>query len=98
MVDKPRFTHAGNSYLWCVIVAGWLTIAHSVLHLIHYPVGIQWFILAALTVVSGSASVKLPSSPASISISETFVITAVLLFGPAEGTVLTAIDGLVISF
>jgi diguanylate cyclase (GGDEF)-like protein/putative nucleotidyltransferase with HDIG domain len=81
-----------------VIAVGSVAIAQSVLYLVHHPVGVQWFILAALTIVSGSASVKLPSSPASISISETFVITAVLLFGPAEGTVLTAIDGLVISF
>ena len=41
--------------------------------------------MAALTLVSGSATVRLPSSSASISISETFVFTAVLLYGPASG-------------
>jgi diguanylate cyclase (GGDEF)-like protein/putative nucleotidyltransferase with HDIG domain len=52
----------------------------------------------ALTLVSGSATVKLPSVPASISISETFVFTAVLLYGPAAGTLTVALDGLVISY
>jgi putative nucleotidyltransferase with HDIG domain len=61
-------------------------------------VGVQWFLLAALTLVSGSATVKLPSVPASISISETFVFAAVLLYGPSAGTLIVALDGLVISF
>jgi putative nucleotidyltransferase with HDIG domain len=50
-----------------------------------------------LTLISGSATVKLPSVPATISISETFVFTAVLLFGPAAGTLTVALDALVIS-
>ncbi len=54
--------------------------------------------LAALTLVSGSATVTLPSVPASISVSETFVFATVLLFGSAAGTVMVALDGLVISF
>jgi diguanylate cyclase (GGDEF)-like protein/putative nucleotidyltransferase with HDIG domain len=86
------------TYLFSVILVGSAVIGQSIFHLVQRPIGVQWFILAALTVISGSASVKLPSSPASISISETFVITAVLLYGPEAGTVLTALDGLVISF
>jgi diguanylate cyclase (GGDEF)-like protein/putative nucleotidyltransferase with HDIG domain len=97
-VSRPLLTRAGKVYLTSVIVTGSVVIAESIYHLVREPIGVQWFILAALTVISGSASVKLPSSPASISISETFVITAVLLYGPAAGTVLTALDGLVISF
>ena len=47
--------------------------------------------------VSGSATIKLPSLPATISVSETFVFTSVLLFGPAAGTMTVALDALVIS-
>src|SRR4029078_2988070 len=60
-------------------------------------IGWNWFLLAILTLVSGSATVKLPSVPATISISETFVFTSVLLFGPAAGTLTVALDALVIS-
>jgi len=97
-VSKQGLSRPAKIYLTAVIAAGSLVIARSIYQLIEEPIGIQWFILAALTVVSGSASVKLPSSPASISISETFVITGALLYGPAAGTVLTALDGLVLSF
>ena len=62
------------------------------------PVSYQWLILAALTLASGSAAVKVPSIPATVSVSETFVFTAVLLFGTAAGTLTVALDSLVISF
>lgn len=57
----------------------------------------QWFLLAALTLLSGSITVKLPSIPATISVSETFVFTSVLLFGTAAGTITVTLDGLIIS-
>jgi diguanylate cyclase (GGDEF)-like protein/putative nucleotidyltransferase with HDIG domain len=91
-------TRFGKFYLWAVIAAGFTVISLSINQLVAEPISSQWFILAALTLLSGSATVRLPSSSASISISETFVFTAVLLYGPAAGTVIVALDGLVISF
>src|SRR5262249_6340519 len=78
--------------------AGIAVITNSIVQLAVHPIGYEWFIIATLTLISGSATVRLPSSYASISISETFVFTAVLLYGPAAGTAITALDGLVISF
>ena len=94
-VALPRL---GRVYVWIVIVAVTLIIGDSLYEMYRAPVGYQWFLLAALTLLSGSATVRLPSSVASISISETFVITAVLLYGPAAGTLIVTLDGLVISF
>ena len=88
----------GRVYLGFVIAFGGSVIAHS-LYVVHFePLGYQWYILAALALLSGSATVQLPSVPASISVSETFVFAAVLLFGSAAGTVTVALEGLVISF
>src|SRR5882762_8396401 len=98
MASETGFSRVGKTYLWSVIAAGFAVIAGSMYELYVEPIGNQWFVLAALTLVSGSATVRLPSSYASISISETFVFTAVLLYGPAAGTVIVALDGLVISF
>src|SRR5436190_3183428 len=94
-VALPRF---GQVYIWVVIVAGTLIIGDSLYEMYRVPVGYQWFLLAALTLISGSTTVRLPSSIASITISETFVFTAVLLYGPSAGTLIVALDGLVISF
>ena len=98
MVSQAGFTQFGKAYLWSVIAAGFTVIGLSIHGLYVEPIGNQWFILAALTLISGSATVTLPSSSASISLSETFVFTAVLLYGPAAGTIIVALDGLIISF
>ena len=98
MVSPSGLTRSGRLYVWAVIAAGLAVVGGSISHLFIEPIGNQWFILAALTLISGSATVRLPSTYASISISETFVFTAVLLYGPAAGTVIVALDGLVGSF
>lgn len=98
MVSPSGLTRSGRLYVWTVIAAGLAVVGGSIYHLFVEPIGNQWFILAALTLISGSATVRLPSTYASISISETFVFTAVLLYGPAAGTVIVALDGLVGSF
>src|SRR5438874_760542 len=76
---------------------GFLVIGQSLVQLYEAPVGARWFLLALLTLISGSASIELPRANISISISEAFVFTAVLLYGPAAGTLTVALDGLVIS-
>ena len=98
MVSQAGFSRSAKIYLWSVIAAGFTVIGLSIHGLYVEPIGNQWFILAALTLISGSATVTLPSSYASISLSETFVFTAVLLYGPAAGTIIVALDGLIISF
>ena len=98
MVSESRFSSLGRSYLSSVIAVGIAVIAMSIQQLYAQQIGYPWFVLAALTLLSGSATLQLPSSYASISISETFVITAALLYGPAAATVIVSLDALAISF
>ncbi|HEY2908364.1 MAG TPA: hypothetical protein VGJ29_20835, partial [Vicinamibacterales bacterium] len=78
-------------YTWAVVLSGFLVISESLLHLYKAPIGTQWLLLAFLTLVSGSASVYLPWANISISISEAFTFTAVLLYGPEAGTLTVAL-------
>jgi diguanylate cyclase (GGDEF)-like protein/putative nucleotidyltransferase with HDIG domain len=93
-----RLPSWGRTYVSAVVVLGGATILYSAYQLHSRPIGWNWFILALLTLLSGSATVKLPSVPATISISETFVFTSVLLFGPAAGTLTVTLDVLAISW
>jgi diguanylate cyclase (GGDEF)-like protein/putative nucleotidyltransferase with HDIG domain len=88
----------GRLYVSAVVGLGGASILYSAYQLHARPIGWNWFILALLTLLSGSAAVKLPSVPATISISETFVVTSVLLFGPAAGTLTVTLDVLAISW
>src|SRR5262245_38169740 len=89
---------ASRVYLAVVISSGLLALGMCLLDVQVHPLPVQWYLLAALTLVSGSATVNLPTVGASISVSETFVFASVLLFGPSAGTITVALDGLVISF
>src|SRR5262245_14794765 len=97
MTSKQNFTDARHLYLAAVVLAGLAVVLHSLYDLYVRPVGYEWFILAGLTLLSGSFTVKVPTIPARLSVSETFVFAAVLLFGPAAATMVVALDSLVIS-
>jgi diguanylate cyclase (GGDEF)-like protein/putative nucleotidyltransferase with HDIG domain len=97
MGNHQRLPSWGKLYVIAVVGMGGATILYSAYQLHAKPIGWNWFILALLTLLSGSATVKLPSVPATISISETFVFTSVLLFGPAAGTLTVTLDVLAIS-
>src|SRR5215831_11059671 len=98
MPFSEPLTRFGRIYVYAVILGGLCVVLFSVRQVLAVPVGSQYFLLVALTLISGSATVRLPSIPASISISETFVFSAVLLYGPAAGTLMVALDGLMASF
>jgi putative nucleotidyltransferase with HDIG domain len=85
----------GQLYVAVVAAAGLLVVGHCITVLIAQPVGWEYVILAMLTLLSGSFTVRIPSFQARISVSETFVFTTVLLFGECAGTLTVALDVLV---
>jgi putative nucleotidyltransferase with HDIG domain len=92
--DLPR---SGQIFLATVICAGAVAIAHSSIALVRQPADWDWLILAALIIVTASFSIKVPSVNARLSVSEAFVIASVLSFGVHVGTVVVALDSLVLT-
>ncbi len=62
-----------------------------------HPPAPAWLALAALTVLTGSFTVKIPGLVARLSVSEPFVFAATLWFGPPVGAVTAALDALIMS-
>src|SRR3954464_12102392 len=85
-----------RAYVAPIVGIGTATLAYSVHRLYAEPLDEQWLILAGLTLLTGSFSVKVSSINAYISVSETFVIASVLLFGVEAGTVTVLLECLVI--
>ncbi len=88
---------AGRFYLGAVIATGVTVVLQSLLTLWREPVTYDWFVLAGLTLLSGSFTVRVPTISARLSVSETFVFATVLIFGPAAATAIVVLDTLVIS-
>lgn len=83
-------------YVSAVVTVGALVLGLSVHQLFVHPIGSEWLLLAGLTILTGSFSVKVPSINAYISVSEAFVFASVLLFGAEAGTVTVLLECLVI--
>src|SRR6266540_464449 len=94
LIQKP----SRHVYIAIVVCTGLIVVGQSLWQVVFYPPGLEWFILAGLTLLTGSFTIKVPSVAARISVSETFIFTSVLLFGPAAGTTTVVLDALVISF
>jgi len=84
-------------YVLAMLVAGCIVLAMSVSELWVVPPPAQWWVLVILTLISGSAVLKIPAVPVNFSISDVFTLTSAVVFGPAAGTALVAIDSLVLS-
>ncbi|MGE5245879.1 MAG: HD domain-containing phosphohydrolase [Betaproteobacteria bacterium] len=89
--------HAGSLYVGTAVVSGMLVLAASVRAMIAAPPDLRWVALAVLTVISGQLMLRMPAIPVSFSISDVFTFTAALMFGPAAGAVVVAIDAAVVS-
>ena len=97
MSTHTRLSLQGRWYVGAVIAAGGAAICVSLYDLAAGRIGVGWFLLAGLTLLSASMTVKVPTVSATISISETFVFTSLLVFGPSASALTVALDGLVAS-
>lgn len=97
-VTRPPLSPRVQAYVLVVFLLGVIVLALSANELASRPASfhLRWLPLAALTFGSGWLSIKLPGTRASISISETFNFAGTLLFGPAVGAALVALDATVI--
>src|SRR5215207_5844729 len=92
-----RLSNGGRAYLLGVSAVGLTITVYSLIQLILQRVDLQWLMLAALTLLTGTFTVRIPGVKARLSVSDTFVFTSVLLFGPAAGTITALLDALIIS-
>jgi putative nucleotidyltransferase with HDIG domain len=76
---------------------GTMAIAHAAAQLPTTPHPIAWVSFGLLALVIGSFALKVPGVAVRISLSDTFFLTSVLLFGPAPATVCIAVDSLVMT-
>lgn len=97
MIAADRLEKAGRAYFRLVPLAGICVLGWALLDLFLTPPSPAWLALAALTVLTGSFTVKIPGLVARLSVSEPFVFAATLWFGPSVGAVTAALDALIMS-
>jgi putative nucleotidyltransferase with HDIG domain len=84
-------------YLATIIAAGVGTLGLSIRSMVAAPPDFRWLVLGALTIASSQLMMRMPVAPVSFSISDILIFTTALMFGPAAGSVLVAIDAAALS-
>src|SRR5688500_9185017 len=84
-------------YVTTVCLAGLMTLAYSITAVTWSTSTYDWLLVAGLTLLTGSFTVKVPSVNARMSVSEAFVFAGVLLYGPEVATIIVALDTLIVS-
>ena len=95
--ELTRLSKLGQAYVLGVSIVGLVVAGNSLAELLVHQIDRQWLILAALTIFTGAFTVRIPGIPAHLSVSDTFVLVTVFLFGPAAGTIIALLDALIIS-
>jgi putative nucleotidyltransferase with HDIG domain len=88
------------TFVTVVFVLGFAAMAESLWHLDANLVRDQWkawVLLAVLVFGSGRFNVKVPTMAASLSISEVFLFSMVMIYGAAPAVITVAIDGLAVA-
>ena len=96
--DGPRDARVLSRYVAAVTALGLFAIAQSVSTLVTVPRPVEWLLLSVLAVAFGRLSLRVPGVPVHASMSDTFLFTSAMLFGPAPATVAMAADGFVLSW
>jgi len=94
---KRGLSPACRGYAIAIGAAGVLPIAWAAWTLATNHPHPAWYLVAGLAVLCGPLCVRIPSIHATISVSEGFIFTAALLFGPAAATAIAVVDGLAVS-
>jgi len=84
-------------YVTAVIATGFAVILHSALSVPAASWNLYALALAAVTIVSGRFTIKVPGRSVTVSVSEVFLFASIMLFGPAIPTLTVALDGLLAS-
>jgi putative nucleotidyltransferase with HDIG domain len=91
-------SRGGLAYVSAVAAIGIPLGAYCVFTLVRNHVPHEFLIFAALTLLSGRFTLKVPSVEAHFSPSEMFVFASVLLFGPEAGAITLAADSVLIAW
>ncbi len=97
-VDAPHATRVLSRYVAAVTALGLFAIAQSVTTLLGMPRPAEWLLFSVLAIAFGRLSLRIPGVPVHASMSDTFLLTSAMLFGPAPATVAMAADGFILSW
>jgi len=81
-----------------VTAVGGTVVLYSLASLPHMPHPLEWFLFAALAMLTATFTIKFSAVDASIAVDDTFVIVSAMLFGPGPAAVALAANSAALSW
>ena len=99
MVNQAQLTGTrslSNLYRWLIVVAGGAAIAYAAVRMPAPHFDLRFLLLASVTIVISSRfAVKIPRANTNVTVSDTFIFLALLVYGGFAGIFLAAAEGLI---
>ena len=82
-------------YQWLIVALGTLISVYYASHIPRELIDIRFLLLASLTIlISSRVAIKVPRLNTNVTISDTFIFLAILLYGGAAGILLAGAEGM----
>jgi len=91
---RPTIGRDTWSFVCVVVAIGAAVLVSALVSFVQTPLNVYVFLLAVLVFASSRFRIKVPGRSATVSVSEVFIFSSILLFGPAPATLTVALDGL----
>src|SRR6187455_2558858 len=98
MPQTTSYSLRQRLYFGVVIAAGCAIACISAAEIILAKLPSEWLVLGALTLLTGSFTIRIPRLSIRISVSDAFVFASVLIFDGSVATVIVAVDSVVATF
>ena len=85
-------------YTRTVTAVGGAVVLYSLASLVSMPHTLEWFLFAALAILTASFTIKIAAIDASVAVDDTFFMISAMLFGPGPAAVSLAADSCVLSW
>jgi hypothetical protein len=82
-------------YLYSTAWTGFILIAVSLYGMFSTAIDYRWVVLTAMAVLVATRTLRIPGINSKLSIADIFVLTNIILFGPAAGCVSAALEGFI---
>lgn len=90
-VNRDSF---GSVYMWSLVVAGAAIVLGSLYTLPFHELDARFFFLCLMVMASSLVAIRIPRVSGRITVADTFVFLAMLLFGGAAAILMSALEGI----
>src|SRR6185503_7111342 len=90
---KPNIRPLGQLYMWSLVAAGSFIVLISIYEFPFQRVDLRFAFLCLMVMASSAVAIRIPRVTGRITVADTFIFLAMLLYGGAAAILMSALEG-----